>query len=125
MSIPPTATEAYEYLERNENGTANVTAATATVISVNDESSLEIASQFTEQFDRSTTCLLNLANQFKVGGDYLSGPGQEESIIKGSNLLHSLCSLPNGIRDGNACNPYKYSLVTTLRRFSDEQHKDQ
>jgi len=65
-----------------------------------------------------TPCVLNMANQFIVGGDYLSCQGQEESIIRRTDLLDSLKAL-DGVVEGNLTNPWLYAFEDTLG-FSDE-----
>jgi uncharacterized protein (TIGR02452 family) len=146
--VAEATTKAYEFLHRDEGpgdaaigigpilfaflsrllptttATTTTTTSTSANITVRSESCLDIANEFTKQFGNDKVCLLNLANQFHVGGDYLSGSGQEESIVKSSNLLDSLCTLKDGIKNGNASNPYQYNLHTTVR-FSDDQHEDQ
>ena len=64
---------------------------------------------------RGSVCVLNFANQFIVGGDYLnlSALAQEESIIRRTNLLDSLIQL-DGVIPGNVANPYKYALPDCL-----------
>lgn len=58
-------------------------------------------------------CVLNLANQYLVGGDYLLGRGQEESLIRRTDLLESLVQM-EGVKAGDLCNHYKYQLPDSL-----------
>ncbi len=70
---------------------------------------------------KTPVCLLNNANQFEVGGDYLSGRGQEEYLIANTDLLTSLCQLP-GVKKGNVSNPFKYQLENCLG-FSNKRQR--
>ncbi len=95
---------AYQYIERTSPQET-----CALDITVSDEDCLVAAKKIKRQ--HGSVCVLNLANQFEVGGDYLnmSAPAQEESLIQRTNLLESLIQL-DGVITGNACNPYKYAL---------------
>lgn len=69
-------------------------------------------------------CVLNMANQNNVGGDYLTitAHGQEESLIRRTNLLDSLLTLDNYLKPGSGCNPHQYDLPKRLG-FSTERQR--
>jgi hypothetical protein len=105
---PPNQAIAYQYLEQTpRQATCDVS------IHIEDQDCLVAAQAIAAQ--HGSVCVLNMANQFLVGGDYLnlSRPAQEESIIRRTNLLDSLIQL-EGVKPGNPCNPYHYELDACL-----------
>ncbi len=70
----------------------------------------------------ASICVLNMANQYIVGGDYLSSFAQEESLILRTNLLDSLKKL-DGVVEGNACNPFKYDFKSNIGFTTEKQRK--
>lgn len=113
----PTPTSVYPYIERTPPQTL-----CTTDISIVNEDCLVVAESMTRKYGSS--CVLNMANQFEVGGDYLNicKLGQEESLIKRTNLLDSLIQL-DGVRKGNASNPYQYALTSGHGIGPDDQNK--
>ncbi|GEM_PF-4922342 len=101
------STIAYQYLPRTSSKGRN-----RTVVTIERIDCLKAAQDILTKTG-TEACVLNMANQFFVGGDYLSGKGQEESLILRTNLLDSLIEL-KGVQPGNVCNPYKYNLTDCL-----------
>lgn len=102
------STVAYQYLEYQPPvQTRNI----KIKVKIQNLDCLLVAKELLKKAPLNTTCVLNLANQFFVGGDYLnfSRPAQEESLIHRSTLLDALLTL-KGILPGNASNPYRYNL---------------
>ncbi len=99
---------AYQYIEKEEN-----LAPCELKISVECADCLYVAQSIANT--SSSVCVLNMANQYHVGGDYLnySKGAQEESLIHRTDLLDSLCAL-DGVIDGNPANPYRYQLPNTI-----------
>ena len=104
----PKKTIAYQYLDRTPPRCLS-----SFELSIAGQDCLDVARSIKEKY--GSVCVLNLANQFNVGGDYLniSALNQEESIIKRTNLLDSLIQL-EGVIPGSASNPYQYALPDTL-----------
>jgi len=109
-------TLAYQYRQREQPQEA-----CALNITVQNNDCLVMAKSISQQTNEPV-CVLNLANQFEVGGDYLNltAYAQEESLIKRTNLLDSLIQLEGVVR-GNVCNPYKYALPNCLGFSSAQQ----
>ncbi len=93
------------------------------VIYIQNEDCLIAASQLLNSNEIVEVCVLNMANQYLVGGDYLSThSAQEESLIHRTDLLDSLKKL-EGVVAGNACNPFKYAFQNTLGFSSEKQRQ--
>jgi hypothetical protein len=105
---PPNQAIAYQYHEQTPRQTTCDVS-----IHIEDKDCLVAAQAIAAQ--HGSVCVLNMANQFLVGGDYLnlSRPAQEESLILRTNLLDSLTQL-EGVKPGNPCNPYHYDLDSCL-----------
>ena len=90
-------------------------------IAIDEQDCLEVAYSIANKTGQPV-CVLNMANQFNVGGDYLNMVGgQEESLIKRTDLLESLLQL-EGIQVGNVEHPHKYELADRLG-FSTPQQR--
>lgn len=112
----PGPTIAYQYIESQPPQCAK-----ELHIAIDERDCLEVAYSIAEKTGQPV-CVLNIANQFNVGGDYLNMVGgQEESLIKRTDLLESLLQL-EGIKGGNVENPHKYELSDRLG-FSTPQQR--
>lgn len=110
---------AYQYLERSQTSVHTDGSFFPLSIVVEDKDCLEAAQTWINHTGKPV-CVLNMANQNLVGGDYLtSSRGQEESLIRRTNLLESLLTLP-GIKHSLNCNPYQYDLPHRLHLGSQE-----
>ncbi len=72
--------------------------------------------------EKTEIAILNMANQYLVGGDYLSSFAQEESLIQRTTLLASLQIL-DGVVKGDLCNPFKYDFKDNLGFSTEKQRK--
>ena len=91
-------------------------------VRVENQDCLELARTIQKQ--HGSVCVLNMANQFHVGGDYLTSCtlAQEESLIKRTNLLDTLIQLDGVKHTVNPCNPYQYALADCLGFDDTYQH---
>lgn len=88
-------------------------------VGVSEVDCLLLAKQLIE--NNKTVCLLNMANQFSVGGDHaISIGGQEEYIIRNTNLLDSLRRI-KGVKPGKLSNSFEYYLDGTLGFLDNNQ----
>jgi len=102
-------TLAYQYIERTPHQEACTRS-----IRIENQDCLAVAQTIQKQ--HASVCVLNMANQFSVGGDYLTTChlAQEESLIKRTNLLDSLIGLDGVKHTNNPSNPYQYALSNGL-----------
>lgn len=110
-------TIAYQYIKRTPHQEACDRS-----IRIENKDCLAVAQ--TMQRQHGSVCVLNMANQFNVGGDYLTTCklAQEESLIKRTNLLDSLIRL-NGVKNtNNTANPYQYALPNCRSFNPADQH---
>ena len=110
------ATVAYQYIKRSlPKNACDLT------LNIVNQDSLVVAQSIKATY--GSVCVLNMANQFDVGGDYLTSCAlsQEESLIQRTNLLDSLIQL-DGVVEGTICNAYKYALPDCLG-FSNQHQK--
>jgi hypothetical protein len=105
----PDKTIAYQYIERTPHQEA-----CDLTISIKKEDCLAVARSV--QAEHNSVCVLNMANQMHVGGDYLTlcALAQEESLIKRTNLLDALIDLEGVHLTQNPSNPYQYALADCL-----------
>lgn len=80
---------------------------------------LMLSQQLTREFD-CVPCILNCANQYQVGGDYISGRGQEESLIRRTDLLSSLIQL-DGVEKKPGSDTYFYKLQNAFGIYNTVQ----
>ena len=113
----PRETMAYQYIERTPH-----LEACKRNIHVKNEDCLVVARAI--QAEHASVCVLNMANQVNVGGDYLTlcALAQEESLIKRTNLLDALIHLDGVKRTNNPSNPHQYALSDCLGFNYEDQH---
>jgi uncharacterized protein (TIGR02452 family) len=103
----PTPAIAHQYIERTSTQLPCLL-----TLKIEENDCLTVA-QSVIQITNQPVCVLNMANQIYVGGDYLTGQGKEESLIQRTNLLESLIQL-EGVKPGIISNPHKYQLANCL-----------
>lgn len=108
----PRPTIAYQYIKRTP-----IQSPCQLNLTVEETDCLVAAKSMIERINQPV-CVLNMANSIHVGGDYLTSKGQEEELIKRTDLLQSLLQL-EGVQSGTITNPYKYQLPNCLG-FSQE-----
>lgn len=107
----------YQYLFRESSN--NSSYPNNIEVQVSSEDCISLAKQLCDL--GKNPCLLNMANQFNVGGEYMSSTGgQEEYIIRRTNLLDSLQHI-DGVKVGNPLTPFKYELEETLGFLDNKQ----
>ncbi|MDF1826740.1 MAG: TIGR02452 family protein [Legionellaceae bacterium] len=114
----PNKTIAHQYLERTPHQDA-----CELTLRIQNEDCLAVAK--TIHAEHGSVCVLNMANQVHVGGDYLSlcALAQEESLIKRTHLLDALIDLEGVHLTKNPSNPYQYALPDCLGFNQDEQQQ--
>lgn len=102
-------TTVYQFIERGESHSHPNPS--LPIISIENQDCLEMA-QTLHLSTGQPICLLNMANQEFVGGDYQTAiGGQEESLIRRTNLLESLVQLEGVEKNANR---YIYKLANRL-----------